>query len=183
MILIIYAHPYPRHSHANRMLLQAIENLPDVEVRSLYDLYPDFSIDVKAEQDALSRADLVVLQHPLQWYSMPPLLKLWLDKVLEHGWAYGHDTHALQGKSCMWAVTSGGDEHHFSIGDYPDFAALAQPVQATALYCGMNWLPYFAIHNTYTCDKTALYVGAEEYRRRLVDWQMASGINQEVERG
>jgi glutathione-regulated potassium-efflux system ancillary protein KefF len=27
----------------------------------------------------------------MQWYSVPPLLKLWMDKVLAHGWAYGHN--------------------------------------------------------------------------------------------
>jgi hypothetical protein len=40
-----------------------------VEIRSLYQLYPDFNIDIAAEQEALSRADLVVWQHPMQWYS------------------------------------------------------------------------------------------------------------------
>lgn len=50
MILIIYAHPYPRHSHANQRLLQAVRDLPEVEVRSLYELYPDFNIDINAEQ-------------------------------------------------------------------------------------------------------------------------------------
>ncbi len=108
MILIIYAHPYPRHSHANHRLLQAVKDLPEVEVRSLYELYPDFNIDINAEQQALERADLVVLQHPMQWYSEPPLLKLWIDKVLEHGWAYGHEGDALVGKDVLWAVTSGG---------------------------------------------------------------------------
>jgi glutathione-regulated potassium-efflux system ancillary protein KefF len=98
MILIIYAHPYPRHSHANHRLLQAVKDIPEVEVRSLYELYPDFNIDINAEQRALERADLVVLQHPMQWYSQPPLLKLWIDKVLEHGWAYGHEGNALVGK-------------------------------------------------------------------------------------
>ncbi len=67
---------------------------------------PDFNIDINAEQRALERADLVVLQHPMQWYSFPPLLKLWIDKVLEHGWAYGHDGNALVGKR----LPVGGDQ-------------------------------------------------------------------------
>lgn len=108
MILIIYAHPYPHHSHANKRMLEQVRTLDGVEIRSLYHLYPDFNIDVAAEQEALSRADLVILQHPMQWYSTPPLLKLWLDKVLAHGWAYGHGGTALHGKSVMWAVTTGG---------------------------------------------------------------------------
>ncbi|EGI38370.1 glutathione-regulated potassium-efflux system ancillary protein KefF [Escherichia coli TA271] len=81
MILIIYAHPYPHHSHANKRMLEQARTLEGVEIRSLYQLYPDFNIDIAAEQEALSRADLIVWQHPMQWYSIPPLLKLWIDKV------------------------------------------------------------------------------------------------------
>jgi glutathione-regulated potassium-efflux system ancillary protein KefF len=87
MILIIYAHPYPQHSHANKRMLEQAGTLDGVEIRSLYQLYPDFNIDIAAEQAALARADLVIWQHPMQWYSVPPLLKLWMDKVLAHGWA------------------------------------------------------------------------------------------------
>ncbi len=68
MILIIYAHPYPQHSHANKRMLEQAGTLEGVEIRSLYQLYPDFNIDVAAEQAALARADLVIWQHPMQWY-------------------------------------------------------------------------------------------------------------------
>jgi glutathione-regulated potassium-efflux system ancillary protein KefF len=55
MILIIYAHPYPHHSHANKRMLEQARTLDGVEIRSLYQLYPDFNIDVAAEQAALAR--------------------------------------------------------------------------------------------------------------------------------
>ena len=145
MILIIYAHPYPHHSHANKRMLEQARTLEGVEIRSLYQLYPDFNIDIAAEQEALSRADLIVWQHPMQWYSIPPLLKLWIDKVLSHGWAYGHGGTALHGKHLLWAVTTGGGESHFEIGAHPGFDVLSQPLQATAIYCGLNWLPPFAM--------------------------------------
>jgi glutathione-regulated potassium-efflux system ancillary protein KefF len=80
----------------------------------------------------------------MQWYSVPPLLKLWMDKVLAHGWAYGHNGIALRGKSLMWAVTTGGGESHF---DIPRFSGAGAAV-AGALYCGMKWLPPFAMHCT-----------------------------------
>ena len=41
------------------------------------------------EQAALADAELIVWQHPIQWYSMPALMKLWVDEVLAFGWAYG----------------------------------------------------------------------------------------------
>ena len=171
MILIIYAHPYPHHSHANKRMLEQAGSLDGVEIRSLYQLYPDFNIDIAAEQEALSRADLIIWQHPMQWYSTPPLLKLWIDKVLSHGWAYGHNANALKGKSLMWAVTTGGGESHFDIGAFPGFEVLAQPLQATALYCGMNWLPPFAMHCTFVCDDETLQAQARHYKQRLLEWQ------------
>lgn len=61
----------------------------------------------------------------MQWYSIPPLLKLWIDKVLSHGWAYGHGGKALHGKHLLWAVTTGGGESHFEIGAHPGFDAVA----------------------------------------------------------
>ena len=145
MILIIYAHPYPQHSHANKRMLEQAGTLDGVEIRSLYQLYPDFNIDIAAEQAALARADLVIWQHPMQWYSVPPLLKLWMDKVLAHGWAYGHNGIALRGKSLMWAVTTGGGE----------------------------WLPPFAMHCTFICDDETLQAQARHYRQRLIEWQEA----------
>lgn len=65
MILIIYAHPYPNKSHVNREMLKRATSQPGVTVRALYKLYPDFDVDVQAEQQAVEQSDLVVLQHPL----------------------------------------------------------------------------------------------------------------------
>ncbi len=171
MILIIYAHPYPQYSHANKRMIEHAGTLEGVEIRSLYHLYPDFNIDIAAEQEALRRAELVVWQHPMQWYSVPPLFKLWIDKVLAHGWAYGHGARALQGKSLLWAVTTGGGDQHFDIGSHPGFDVLGQPLQATALYCGMNWLPPFATHCTFICDDETLQAQARRYKQLLLDWQ------------
>jgi len=171
MILIIYAHPYPRHSHANKRMIEHVATLDGVEIRSLYELYPDFDIDISAEQAAVERADLIVWQHPMQWYSVPPLLKLWMDKVLSHGWAYGEGGHALHGKQLLWAVTTGGGEHHFELGGHPGFDVLSQPLQSTALYCGLKWLPPFTMHNTFVEDDETLQAQARHYKQRLIDWQ------------
>ncbi|HMX12228.1 MAG TPA: NAD(P)H-dependent oxidoreductase, partial [Burkholderiaceae bacterium] len=72
-VLLLVAHPDLRRSRVNRRLLDAARRLAGarLELRDLYALYPDFAIDVEAEQAALKRADLIVWQHPLQWYSMP----------------------------------------------------------------------------------------------------------------
>lgn len=39
--------------------------------------------------------DAVVFQHPMYWYSVPPLLKQWFDTTLAEGWAYGSGASAI----------------------------------------------------------------------------------------
>ena len=171
MILIIYAHPYPEKSKVNALMLRLASNNPDVMIRSLYDLYPDFNIDVDAEQQAVAQAQLLVLQHPLYWYSYPPLLKLWIDKVFTQGWAYGESATALKGKSLLWAVTTGGDHDHFNIGERPGFTVLAQPLHATASYCQMRWLTPVAVLGTYGAGNQHLLPQVRHYASRLASWK------------
>ncbi|MCC2608678.1 NAD(P)H-dependent oxidoreductase [Neorhizobium petrolearium] len=46
------------------------------------------SADVIAEQARIDRADALVLVYPVYWWSMPGLLKGWIDRVFSNGWAY-----------------------------------------------------------------------------------------------
>ena len=55
----------------------------------MYEKYPDFNIDVDYEKKLLEKNQIIIWQHPFYWYSAPPLLKQWIDLVLEFGWAYG----------------------------------------------------------------------------------------------
>ena len=84
-IYLIAAHPNWRESRVNRRLLAAAHEVGHVQVRDLFGSYPDYCIDVPTEQRCLQAAQLVVLMHPLHWYSMPALLKLWQDEVLTWG--------------------------------------------------------------------------------------------------
>ncbi|ANN77671.1 glutathione-regulated potassium-efflux system oxidoreductase KefF [Bordetella flabilis] len=169
MILIVYAHPYPRYSRANRAMLDAVGDMP-VQVRSLYDLYPDFHIDAAAEQAALRPASLVVWQHPMHWYGTPPLFGLWMDKVLQHGWAYGQGGDALRGKAVLWAVTTGGAADDFTRCTDTDLGVLGQPLRSAAELCGMRWQPPYALHGAATLDAERLDIAAARYRERLAPY-------------
>ncbi len=98
-------HPNFKQSRVNKGLADQVKG--EFEVRNLAELYPDFMIDVKKEQQVLEKADRVVLQFPMQWYSSPALLKQWEDQVLTYGWAYGNKGTALHGKELLIAVTVG----------------------------------------------------------------------------
>jgi len=169
MVVVVFAHPYPDRSVANRTLLEGLDGLDGVEVRSLYDRYPDFAIDADAERDALEAASTIVWQHPIHWYNVPALLKLWFERVLVHGWAWGPGGDALRGKRCLWAITTGGDEHDYSpagMHAHP-FEAFAPVVRQTAEFCGMTWVDPFVVWGARQLDAETLREHARRYRARL----------------
>lgn len=175
MLTLYYAHPYPQHSRVNQALRQAVADLPGLQMRDLYALYPDFHIDVAAEQAVLTRSQAIVLQHPMRWYHTPALLSLWFEKVLSYGWAYGHDAEgrrarALQGKRLLWAVTTGGSEVAYSVSGYNEHTLkeMAVPIRQTAAYCGLEWLEPHVLYGTGQLDDVTLARAAQAYRARLV---------------
>jgi glutathione-regulated potassium-efflux system ancillary protein KefG len=137
--LVVVSHPTLSTSKANAPLVDAIRNLPDVEIRHLEALYPDGRIDVVAEQAAALRAARIVFQFPFYWYSTPPMLKRWQDDVLAFGWAYGPGGTMLKGKTLQLVVTTGGPEASYRVGGYNLFGVkdLLRPLEVAAHLCGM----------------------------------------------
>lgn len=171
-ILVLAAHPDLARSNTTRVLLDALRAssaAQRVELRDLYRLYPDFHIHIDAEQRALEAARLVVMLHPIYWYSMPALQKLWLDEVPRLGWAYGPGGTALHGKD-FWLVAStgggaeayapGGHNHH-PIGDF------LLPYQQSARTCGMNWLQPQILHAAHRATDEEIRAHAELFVKRL----------------
>jgi glutathione-regulated potassium-efflux system ancillary protein KefF len=177
-ILVIVAHPELEQSRANRRLLQAARALQSrsspgrLAVRDLYALYPDYLIDIAVEQAALKAAKLVVWQQPIRWYSMPPLLKLWLDDVLAFGWAYGPEGDALRGKDLWLVASTGGPEDSYRPDSYNRyfFDAFLPPYEQTAALCGMRFLPPLVLHGAHKVSEAELAAHAETYAQRLADY-------------
>ena len=179
-VLVLVAHPELEQSRANRRMLLAARALQAtapgrVEVRDLYALYPDYLIDVAAEQAALATAKLVVWQQPIRWYGMPPLLKLWCDEVLAFGWAYGPGGSAVRGKDLWLAVTTGGPEDSYRPDSYNRyfFDAFLPPYEQTAALCGMRFLPPLLLHGAHKAGAAELSAHAALYAEKLAgypDW-------------
>ena len=177
-VLVLVAHPELEQSRANRRMLLAARQLETVaaprriEVRDLYALYPDYLIDVAAEQAALMAAKLVVWQHPIHWYGMPPLLKLWLDEVLAFGWAYGPGGTAVRGKDLWLATTTGGPEASYRPDSYNRyfFDAFLPPYEQTAALCGMRFLPPLVLHGAHKASEADLAAHAATYAQKLADY-------------
>ena len=172
-ILVIAAHPHMEHSRITRSLLHAAAAAgPRVMVRDLYALYPDYFIDVAAERAALADAALVVWLHPVHWYSMPPMLKLWLDEVFGFGWAYGPGGRALAGKDLWLACSTGGPAASYRPDGYNRyfFDAFLYPYEQTAALVGMRWLPPLVLHGAHHADTATIQAHAAMLAERLASW-------------
>jgi glutathione-regulated potassium-efflux system ancillary protein KefF len=176
-VLVLVAHPALEQSRINKQLLRAIGATGDtsdsrIVVRDLYALYPDYLIDAQAERSLLGTAQLVVWQHPIHWYGMPPLMKLWLDEVLGFGWAYGPGGHALAGKN-LWLVASTGspeEAYHPSGHNRYFFDAFLPPYEQTATLCGMRFLAPLLLHGAHSVGDAELAAHATMYAQRLANY-------------
>lgn len=169
---MLYAHPHNQRSTANRRLIEAVADVPGVAVRDLYERYPDFDIDTQAEQGVAQAAELIVFQYPTYWYSPPALLKLWIETVLAHGWAYGPGGAALAGKHLWCVTTTGGEQTAYEPDGYHGYPyeMFLPPLVQTARLCGMIWLPPWVIHGIPYLDATTLYAQVAHYRERLATY-------------
>ena len=126
--------------------------------------------DIQAEQDKLRRADVLILQFPLWWFTMPAILKGWVERVYAHGFAYGVGEHSdrrwgdrygegvFKGKRAMLVVTAGGWEAHYGErGINGPIDDLLFPINHGVLhYPGFSVLPSFVIYRTSKIDAERL---------------------------
>jgi glutathione-regulated potassium-efflux system ancillary protein KefF len=177
-IVVIAAHPQREHSRTTDALMRAAARLPagQVDVRDLYALYPDYLIDVPAEQQALAAAELLVWLHPVHWYGMPPLLKLWLDEVFAFGWAYGPGGRALAGKALWLAASTGAPAESYTPAGSAGraFADFLHPYTQTAALVQMRWLPPLLLHGAHRASAAQIEAHARHFADRLAAWPDAA---------
>lgn len=164
----------------HRQLVRAVRELPGVTFHDLYEAYPDFDIDIAREQALLAAHDVVVLQHPFYWYSVPPLVKQWFDLVLQHGWAYGSAGTALRGKVLQSVVSTGGRDESYGAGSFNHYSlhTFLAPVEATGRLCGMHWAAPFFVTGSHAITDGDIAIRAAEYAALLqsyVDLDAMSG--------
>ena len=125
--------------------------------------------DIEAEQQKLLWADAVILQFPLWWYSMPAILKGWIERIYAYGFAYGVGEHSdshwgdrfgegsMAGKRAMVVTTTGGWASHYAPrGINGPMDDLLFPIHHGILYYpGFEVLPPYVVHRTGKVDAAA----------------------------
>jgi glutathione-regulated potassium-efflux system ancillary protein KefG len=150
--------------------LNQAKTVPGVTINDLYQNYPDFDIDVSKEKKSLLDHDIIIWQHPFYWYSAPPLLKQWLDLVLEHGWAYGKRGFALSGKKVFNVLTSGGGTDAYQYGGYNKYPIhdYLKPFERTAELCRMFYWPPFWVPGVHRMPPEEVKNYGKQYHNMLM---------------
>lgn len=140
-ILIVSGHTDLNNSVANKNILNKLkEKIPNAEFDILSELYKDYKIDVDKEQEKLLKADIIVLQYPVFWYSMPSLLERWMEEVFKHGFSHGSTGDKLKGKKLIVSFTTGAAKEAYSktgrMGH--DIEEFLNPIKVTCKECQME---------------------------------------------
>ncbi|KQT44593.1 NAD(P)H dehydrogenase [Aureimonas sp. Leaf454] len=161
-ILIVVAHPDPRsYTHAViARLVAGLETEPGT-THEIVDLAaegfdPRFTMadhdsfkgraghgdDIRFEQRRVDRADVLVLVFPVYWWSMPAVMKGWIDRVFTSGWAYIDDpeqgtTQLLVRLKGQVVAIGGADRGTYERRGYLDVLN-TQIVQGVFGYCGIQ---------------------------------------------
>jgi len=168
-VLIIFAHPALQNSRVNIELINAVRQMKGVTFHDLYERYPDFYIQAEEEQALLEKHDIIILQFPFMWYSVPSIFRQWQDITLKHGWAYGSQGTALKGKKFLCAISTGGGPAAYESGT-PNRYSLPQllaPIRQSARLCSMTYLPPFVIHGTHMLSGDEIRNWAEQYHKLI----------------
>ncbi len=153
--------------------------------------------DIAHEQRKLQEADLLILQFPLWWFSMPAILKGWVDRVFAYGLAYGVGEHSdkkwgerygegsFKGKRAMLIVTTGGWAPHYSErGINGRIDDLLFPINHGILhYPGFAVLPPYLIYQTGKMDAARYRRTQEELGARLDHIATAAPIPYRTQNG
>ncbi|KAM3624891.1 uncharacterized protein V6R79_003529 [Siganus canaliculatus] len=103
--------------------------------------------DITAEQRKVAEAEFVIFQFPLYWFSVPAIMKGWIDRVFSQGFAYSlqalYDNGAFKGKKAMLSFTTGASDTMFQPdGINGDINVMLWPLQNGILrFCGFDVLP------------------------------------------
>ena len=134
-----------------------------------------FTPDVQAEIDKLMAADFLLLQFPFWWYSVPAILKGWIDRVFAYGVAYDFgrtwDRGVFAGRRAMLSfTTSAPPTSSMPDGRNGDLERTLWPLHAgTLALCGYDVLKPFVAHAVRWVDAPRRQAILAEFRTRLLN--------------
>ena len=151
--LIINGHPNYDQSNLNKKIVEWISQEQKVDVINIKELYPDFKINVKIEQERLLKYDKIILQFPIYWYSTPAIIKQYIDDVFAYGYAHGTE-YKLEGKEIVLSSTTPSPQNAYKIDGLKEMTIeqMFLPIVKTFEYMKLNYRGAIVL---FDADKTS----------------------------
>jgi NAD(P)H dehydrogenase (quinone) len=133
-----------------------------------------FADEIQGEIDRLFEADMLILQFPMWWFSMPAIMKGWIDRVFAYGVTYDFgrtwDKGILKGRRAMLSFTTGAPPGVFATdGRSGDLERLLWPIHGGVLaLCGYEVLPPFVGYAVPWVENAGRQAILDDYRQRLI---------------
>jgi NAD(P)H dehydrogenase (quinone) len=192
--LIVTAHPDPE-SLTHHVARRLRDTLPpgSAELADLADegFDPRFTLadrqtyrtgvaappDIVAEQQRIDRATDLVLVFPVWWWSMPALLKGWVDRVFVNGWAFDIEAEGAMrrnlGRLTVHLVPIAGDDSGVYERHGYGEALRTQVVHGIVDFCGARRGITAFVHESESDDASArgraVTAAVDAVRRAVVD--------------
>jgi NAD(P)H dehydrogenase (quinone) len=104
-----------------------------------------YSDEVHAHMDRIAAADRLVVVFPVWWFSVPAVLKGWVDRVWNHGFAYGRGAPRLAGKRMVWLGLAGNTREQYA-AERLDEAMDLQLRVGISEFCGITEARVHLLH-------------------------------------
>lgn len=168
-VFVVYSHDVVIDSVENAFIIEEIrKSHPEVEIDNIDELYPDFAYDIEAEQKKLEAADVIVLQFPFYWFSMPGTLHRWMEYVFRHGWSHGRTGDKLKGKKLLLSFTTGAPQEAYERDGATGHTLddLLAPFKVTAGFCQMEYMGYVVTTGVSYADRKPEAAGETRAKAR-----------------
>ncbi|WP_395575808.1 NAD(P)H oxidoreductase [Streptomyces sp. BK79] len=106
-----------------------------------------YSPEVRAHMERIEAADDIIVVFPVWWFGPPAVLKGWIERVWNYGFAYGRSRPRLAGKRMRWLGLAGGssaDYHEAGL----DTAIDTQLRVGISEFCGITDAEVHLVHDT-----------------------------------
>jgi NAD(P)H dehydrogenase (quinone) len=106
-----------------------------------------YSAETEIHMRRVEAADVIVVVFPVWWFGLPAILKGWIDRVWNYGFAYGRGTPRLGGKRIVWIGLAGYPEDHFTSTGWDE--TLTHTLTAgIANFCGIDDVTVHLVYGT-----------------------------------
>lgn len=126
-----------------------------------------YSPEVHAHMARIEAADVIVVVFPVWWFSLPAIVKGWIDRVWNYGFAYGRSEPRLAGKRMLWLGLAGGSSAGYAEVGLAEMMDLQLRV-GISNFCGIGDADFVLVHDLETADAEQALADVEDKAERFL---------------